>query len=319
MNSVLAQTYGNLEIILIDDGSLDSSGRLCDVYAEKDARIKVIHKKNAGVSSARNTGIDASAGNYIGFVDSDDWIEPTMFEKLLDLAVTNHVKIAMCGYFMEDGIRRHKSSIQTGILDRDAALDNILQLSGFQGSLWNKLFDARLFREEKACRLDEHIDFCEDLLCVCQAIQSTDQAAFTTEQLYHYLIRSEAVSGLYTKKRLTELEAKKKIIELCPPHLKAKAKADYSISASFLLCKFYKAHARDKDTAAILQKEAKRYLREFNAAGFPVKSRIRMLGVLLYPPLFCPLLNFLKDIKFGLYCRLSSRKANKYRFNGANQ
>ena len=82
VDSILAQTYRNLEIILVDDGSKDQSGSICDSYAEKDRRIKVIHKKNGGLSDARNAGMDAATGEYIGFVDGDDWIEPDMYRAM---------------------------------------------------------------------------------------------------------------------------------------------------------------------------------------------------------------------------------------------
>ena len=85
LDSVLCQTHRDLEVILIDDGSTDASGALCDEYAEKDTRIQVIHQENSGSSAARNTGLEAACGDYIGFVDSDDWLEPDMYAYLLDL------------------------------------------------------------------------------------------------------------------------------------------------------------------------------------------------------------------------------------------
>ena len=82
VDSILAQTYENLEILLVDDGSTDGSGNICEEYAKKDTRIRVLHKENGGLSSARNAGLDAAAGAYIGFVDSDDWIAPEMYAEL---------------------------------------------------------------------------------------------------------------------------------------------------------------------------------------------------------------------------------------------
>lgn len=94
VESIVAQTYKNLEIILVDDGSTDNSPAICDAWAKKDSRIRVIHKKNGGVSSARNAGLDACTGDYIGFADADDWMEPDMYEVLIgnakDIVRTNH-------------------------------------------------------------------------------------------------------------------------------------------------------------------------------------------------------------------------------------
>ena len=93
VDSILGQTYRNLEILLVDDGSPDRCGVMCDEYASRDSRIRVIHKENGGLSSARNAAIDVARGEYIGFVDSDDWIEPETYEALLDMALTEQVKL----------------------------------------------------------------------------------------------------------------------------------------------------------------------------------------------------------------------------------
>lgn len=111
VNSITAQTYSNLEIILVDDGSPDKCGDICDSLAEKDKRIKVIHKMNGGLSSARNAGIDIATGQYIGFVDSDDFIEPEMYEKLLKLIKQEGTKLAVCAvnYVYEDGKKNEET------------------------------------------------------------------------------------------------------------------------------------------------------------------------------------------------------------------
>ena len=98
VNSVIKQTYKNLEIILVDDGSKDSSGVLCDELAKKDTRIKVIHQENAGLSAARNAGIKLATGKYIGFMDSDDLIAENMYETLYNALIKNGAKLAMCDY-----------------------------------------------------------------------------------------------------------------------------------------------------------------------------------------------------------------------------
>ncbi len=96
LESIIGQTYKNLEIILVDDGSSDNSPTICDAWAQIDSRIRVIHKKNGGVSSARNAGIDLAQGDYIGFVDADDWIEPNMYEVLINNAVLINHPAVMC-------------------------------------------------------------------------------------------------------------------------------------------------------------------------------------------------------------------------------
>lgn len=97
VDSIRNQTYSNLEIILVDDGSPDRCGEMCDAFAKEDKRIRVFHKENGGQSSARNLGLNNMTGTYVGFVDSDDWIEPDMYEHLHDILVTHNAQISCCG------------------------------------------------------------------------------------------------------------------------------------------------------------------------------------------------------------------------------
>ena len=103
IDSILCQTYRDFELILVDDGSPDNCGAICDEYATKDSRVVVIHQENGGLSAARNAGIDASKGEYLSFVDSDDWIHPEMLQWLLRAIQSNHVPISVCGFQETDG------------------------------------------------------------------------------------------------------------------------------------------------------------------------------------------------------------------------
>ena len=101
VRSIVEQTYKNLEIILVDDGSPDNCPAMCDEWARKDSRIAVIHKENGGVSSARNAGLAACTGDYVGFVDYDDWIEPDMYEYLLDISMKSNADVSRCAFVIE--------------------------------------------------------------------------------------------------------------------------------------------------------------------------------------------------------------------------
>lgn len=111
VDSIVNQTYKNLEIILVDDGSPDNCPKMCDNWAKKDKRIKVIHKENGGVSSARNVGIDNAKGEYIGFVDSDDWTEKKYIQKLYEVLIQENADIALCGYNRVTGANIEKINI----------------------------------------------------------------------------------------------------------------------------------------------------------------------------------------------------------------
>ena len=136
IDSVINQTYKNLEIILIDDGSTDDSGEICDEYALKDNRIKVMHKQNGGVSSARNEGLDISKGNYIGFIDSDDFIEKDMYEFLYDLLTKNNCDISCCNKFIfkDNKFIASKSFPKGNVL----SFNEVLNDSKHDFYIWNK-------------------------------------------------------------------------------------------------------------------------------------------------------------------------------------
>lgn len=213
VNSIINQTYKNLEVILIDDGSTDSSGIICDEIARKDSRIKVIHKKNFGVSAARNLGLDNANGEYIGFVDSDDWIEPNMYELLYREIEENNSDIAICDVFLEkEFIEVHKVISQNkNIFNKDEIFEMLLDNNGFNW-LCNKLFKKDLFND---VRIDPRIHMGEDILCVCQCISKGSTFTYISEPLYHYLIREDsACNDKFNIKKVTNIDAYKKILNI---------------------------------------------------------------------------------------------------------
>ena len=140
IDSILIQSYRDLEIILVDDGSPDNCGAICDEYAEKDKRIKVIHKKNGGLSDARNAGLDIATGEYIGFVDSDDWVMPDMYEYLYKAVKEYDADMSVCGYYDYWGKTisgRYCQDIQ--VYKGQEGIKALLDLK-FGNYVWNKLY-----------------------------------------------------------------------------------------------------------------------------------------------------------------------------------
>ena len=127
LESILAQTYQNLEIILVDDGSTDNCAQICDTYAKKDSRIHVIHKENGGLVSARKAGMRASTGSLIAYVDGDDWIEPDMYERMYHRMFTEDVDIVMCGRYEEVGNASKEvyHGIDEGRYDKQALMQDV--------------------------------------------------------------------------------------------------------------------------------------------------------------------------------------------------
>lgn len=198
LDSILAQSYHHIEIIVVDDGSSDGSTNIIRQYAEKDNRIKSIYQENGGVTSARLHGVREASGQWIGFVDGDDEIESDMYERLLKNAETYHADISHCGYQMcfDDG-RVHYFH-NTGLLaqqDKITALKELLSGSRIEPGLWNKLFHKTLFHSllhGEAVPLDIKIN--EDLLMNYRLFSAAEQTVFEDWCPYHYIVRSASAS-----------------------------------------------------------------------------------------------------------------------------
>ncbi|WP_051688387.1 glycosyltransferase [Butyrivibrio sp. AE2032] len=200
LDSICSQTYKNLEIVLVDDGSPDKCGDICDRYAESDPRIKVIHRANGGLSAARNTGIAVATGEYIGFVDSDDRIEPDMYQKLIAAAVSEDADLAACGRMDAYADVSVPIRIEAGIYkDRDilkAMLDDKLG----EGTVWNKIYR----REYVVSALfPEGYDF-EDVLTLYRFVARMNKAVVITDPLYIHLIRNSSICHDHTVKNLID-------------------------------------------------------------------------------------------------------------------
>jgi glycosyltransferase involved in cell wall biosynthesis len=193
LNSVINQIYKNLEIIIVNDGSIDSSLCICQKYAENDSRIIVIDKANEGVSMARNAGLNVATGEYIGFVDSDDDIAPTMYERLYTNIIKYNADVSVCGfafcYKNSQVTNTIKNSQKVLIHNREDAIKNTLTGTYYSGQLCNKLFKAHLFRTE---RLDKKIKVFEDLQIFISILMRTTKLVFDSTPLYNYYMRANS-------------------------------------------------------------------------------------------------------------------------------
>ena len=194
IDSIISQTYHNLEILLIDDGSTDGSAHICDEYASKDNRIRVVHKKNGGVSSARNTGLELAKGDYIGFVDSDDYIHPNMYQVLVNNIEIENADIAICGFYDEKSpeifVPYWNEKIKLNINETEQ-LEYLLQNKYYTCSCWDKLFKKDLLN---GLYLEQDITQYEDLLFVYEAMKKSQKAIFTSEAYYYYCTNQGSAS-----------------------------------------------------------------------------------------------------------------------------
>lgn len=202
VESLLNQTYKNLEIILVDDGSPDRCPEICDLYASKDERIKVIHKENGGLVSARKAGLMAASGSYIGYVDGDDWVGPGFYHSLYGSIKESGADIAIAG-FSRDLFSRTKNilnSIPSGVYDGEALdaikkrmiADGPFYRHGITTYLWNKLFRREVI-EQCQMEVDERITIGEDAATVYPAIMASEKIVITDNFAYHYRQREDSM------------------------------------------------------------------------------------------------------------------------------
>lgn len=288
LNSILEQTFTDYELILVDDGSTDSSGDIADEYALKDDRISVIHKKNGGLSDARNHGIDKANGEYVCFIDSDDWIEKTYLEELHELAVKNEADITICDFQKNTGdsvITQPKEFavvIETGI----DAIDNLYSDKyGIYVVAWNKLYNRDLFTDLRypVGMIHEDEAIFGDLFCEAKKVVRTERI------LYNYRVNNETsiMSSKYSLKRLDILKA----MEIRMETYKNRGLNRYYEKDSFkylykILLNEIEIKKIKGDNRAVLKKLKNKYWSKYTESlhfDWSVKRKIAMLFFGIFP------------------------------------
>lgn len=262
VNSIRKQTYRNIEIILVDDGSTDSSGTKCDELAKEDNRIRVIHKVNGGLSAARNVGIEAAKGRYIGFVDSDDWIELDMYETLwkylndtsADLAVTGINRVYDNGYSV-DRLTRNPPMV----LHDEDIIKGYLSQNIFSTAAWDKLYRRELLAERRfpVGKLYEDAPVIFDILC------SIHTLAVVGIPQYHYFQRADSICGkAFSRRKMDHYYFSKEIWERVYrdyPELKNEADVFWGCKLSEIIYSLHESNNRKE-----FSEEEYLLYREFN-------------------------------------------------------
>ncbi len=284
VDSILAQTYENLEVILVDDGSPDGCGALCDAYAQKDSRVIVIHKENGGLSSARNAGMDIARGEYIGFVDSDDWIEPEMYGHMLSLARNYGVKLVCAGrYDVSEKTGEKKVGLcpeKEECISGEEMAGRIFLWKGCDSSACDKLYHRSLL---ETFRYPEG-KVCEDIPVTYRIALKAEMVGLCPLPLYHYYHRANSIS---TQKKITQNafhypQHAARIyayIQENHPNLAPQAAFLRVRSLAHVLMKLDQTDAQTRKTFEAQMKEARKALRGFagfllTAPWFGTKERI---------------------------------------------
>lgn len=300
LESIISQTYSNIEIILINDGSTDDSYKICKKYAEKDKRIKLITGKNNGVSRARNIGIENATGKYIIFIDSDDWIEKNMIEELYKAINENDADISICGYYINTETEQYSNNKlkKTEVINNKTEMYNgIFCKDLYEGYLWNKLIKRELINT----KFNEKIHIQEDTLFLIDTIRNAKKLVYMPQyRLYHYRKRNNsAVFFKYSYKDISKLEAIEEILKLKEKmNLKGvdDLELEYYILARQAKYIMKKEKIEDKKLENKIKQISKKYFwNAFKIGDF--KKKVQVFLLLICPYFFCKILDDIKSRK----------------------
>lgn len=281
VESLIKQTHVNVEIMLIDDGSKDRSLELCKAWQKRDSRVVVYHHDNHGVSYTRNVGLSCFKGDYVTFVDADDWVELSYVEYLLRLIKTNNVPIASCGYMLdrEDGTSENWRDFEARVLPFTEVLDPYVP--EFLGGVSSKMYAWEIIKnqENDVLKFDEDIKIAEDRLFWYKAVLKGEKVAVSSEPLYHYCMNgagatlSKDFRGAYS-----DFVARNRIAELVKSNLHLYKKCVSSCVYMAWQALFLASKTDDA------QKEIKRYVRDngrmyLSAPYIGRKDKLKMLAV----------------------------------------
>ncbi|MBE5999531.1 MAG: glycosyltransferase [Sarcina sp.] len=213
MDSVFAQTFRNLEIILVDDGSTDGSGELCDTLSMEDPRVRVIHRENGGLSAARNTGIDASTGTYLYFLDSDDALSPVALAHLWTACIRTRADVAVGDFlrFSSEEVPKERRTFASESLDTKEALRRMLLNRGFGHQAWGKLFRRELWEK---LRYPAGLLY-EDYAVIYDVMLGAAKVAAVTDALYFYRMQEGSIMhARITERNLTLLDTSERVTQM---------------------------------------------------------------------------------------------------------
>ena len=219
VGSLIAQTFENIEIILVDDGSTDGSGELCDKFKKLDKRVKVIHKENGGVSSARNEGLERASGNLIGFCDGDDWVEPSMYKTLYDNMAETGADISHCAfqYVKQDKTVAFYGTGKKESMNRTKGICELIYGNCIEPGVWTKLYKKSVINN---VRFKTDLKFNEDVMFNVEAFMNAEKSVYEDVILYNYRSRNDSVAvtavfGEFSEKVFTDtLEVGKRIWDM---------------------------------------------------------------------------------------------------------
>lgn len=303
IDSIINQTYSNLEIILVDDGSPDDCGKICDEYANNDNRIRVIHKENGGLSDARNKGIELATGKFIAFVDSDDYVSVDYIEYMYNMIRETNSKLAICKVkvvWKNDSSFRDNSD-DVRVLTTEEAFKNLLFQHGIEVAAYGKLYERKVFDDIKFPKGKVY----EDTAIMYKIINKYDKVAFGNKECYFYIARVGSISKHKSYNQSEEIYIKHtdemlEYINKFFPSLTDGINRYYVYSRFRILRMLMYLKPRDKAMEKSIIKEIKtRQNSVLNSKDTPKRDKIAICLLALGMPIF--------KLSWSVYCKLTGR------------
>ena len=300
VESIVNQTYRNLEIILVDDGSPDNCPAMCDEWAKKDSRIKVIHKENGGQAEARNYGLNIATGDYVAFVDSDDYISLDMYNDLLSVSVKTGSDVVGCSYTDFDNYNPpafYRAELNSFIrMSKKEAILDLIKENHFQSTVWNLLVKSEIAKEV----LFDVGKIHEDILWPFRVFLKSNSFAYTTSKYYAYYQRQgSTMNSVYSTKRfdaLDALESRAEIVKKEYPeylHIATRAYMGACMYHYQMLCRQAKSDEYERYKSALHTRFCKG---DFDALfdGLSFKYKVWYSMFRAFPNVTCKIRNRLK-------------------------
>ena len=266
VDSILNQTYQNIELVMVDDGSTDSSLKICKDYATKDYRVHVYHQKNCGVALARNRGLRESKGEYISFVDADDYIEPDFVEKLYHACRSRHCNLSMCNYDEIKGNKRIPSSVivKDGVIFSEELIKDIMYGRKLEGFCWGKIWKRELIVQEF-----RKYRYCEDFLFLVENLSSKNERIATVKKMmYHYVKHDDSITKKKeTKDLMHTLDVASRVVRISRNSLVIRTKDAYAMALNFAFFAFLSANDEEHEDK-LLKERCKRWIKQLRGYVF---------------------------------------------------
>jgi glycosyltransferase involved in cell wall biosynthesis len=313
LDSILQQSYHVLEIILVDDGSTDRSGEICAAYARQDARIRLIRKQNGGLGNARRAAMEVYSGEYVAFVDSDDWIEPNMLESLLTALRENQTQLAICGVRTEDengGALDESRQADTLYPSGEALLTDFLSKPHIRTAVWNKLYHKNLFADIRFPTFRTY----EDAYVMHRILGQVKTAVYVGDCLYIQLIRTDSLTNVsFNKSKMAILECRddlQRYVAASYPKLGKlahwkKIQSVYVLLSNIIITRSYrKCRPEYRDLRRLLREET----RSADLKRYPFGEKEKTL---LWLALHCHALFFIHRLLASVKLRHSRRRQKR--------